>query len=380
MEKILNDLETLFSEAKNKSEFDFVLTLINYKGMGSQHLMTNLHEWFQAIEFYKKLYLDFSGKEKTRIGVLLYSTFFENSDFYNILGSLCRIKLGFKGSSFLFWKTKKYERLLGIGEKQDFLIELLDDAEKPQIINFFEKNHLKAIRNTFFHSAYSLSETEYILHDSESLSIAGIENFSIDVEDFLYPIVNNVISFFDKFKQLYFESFYSYTTDKVVEGKFPNVSKIIILGSSEGLKGFVIKNAVEFYGKPHDSGIVYDEEDDMWEGQNINFYFDNLETIEIREQLSRYENKADINKNDSEFHNMIDKVKERNNAAELIRAVNLLAKFGQVRDKNMQAEQNLYKKSSFPSIILPYYTKAVELGDSIADMSTLKERIKELQA
>lgn len=379
MEEILNDLETLFAEAKNISEFDFVLTLINYKGMGSQHLMTNLHEWFQAIEFYKKLYLDFSGKEKTRIGVLLYSTFFENSDFYNILGSLCRIKLGFKGSSFLFWKTKKYERLLGIGEKQDFLIELLDDAEKPQIINFFEKNHFKAIRNTFFHSAYSLSETEYILHDSEPLNIDGIENLSIDVEGFIYPTINNVISFFDKFKELYFDSFYAYTSDKEVEGKFPNLSKITILGSSLGLKGFVIKNAVVFYGKPHDSGIEYDEDDDMWEGQNINLYFDNLETIEIREQLSRYENKADINKSDAEFHNIIDKVTERNIPTEMIRAVNLLAKFGQARDEKMQAEQNLYKKSSFPNIILPYYTRAVELGENISDMSVLKQRIKELQ-
>lgn len=154
MDKVLNDIKTLFDEARQRSEFDFVLTLINYTGMGVKELSTNLHEWFDAIEFYKQLYKSLSKKEKTRIGTLLYSTFFENSDFYNIIGSLCKIKLGYKGSSYLFWKTKKYERLLGIVEKQDFLVELLDDAGKQNIISFFDDNHFKEIRNTFFHSAY----------------------------------------------------------------------------------------------------------------------------------------------------------------------------------------------------------------------------------
>ena len=111
--------------------------------MGAKELSTNLHEWFDAIEFYKQLYKSLSKKEKIRIGTLLYSTFFENSDFYNIIGSLCKIKLGYKGSSYLFWKTKKYERLLGIIEKQDFLVELLDDAGKQNIISLFYENHFK---------------------------------------------------------------------------------------------------------------------------------------------------------------------------------------------------------------------------------------------
>ena len=175
MQDTITDLTTLFEEAKQSREFEFVQTLINYKGMGAKELSTNLHEWFDAIEFYTGLYHSYSNKEKTRIGTLLYSTFFENSDFYNIIGSLCKIKLGYKGSSYLFWKTKKYERLLGIGVKQDFLLELLEDAGKQNIISFFIDNHFKEIRNSFFHSAYSLSDDQhYILHDSEPIWIGGI--------------------------------------------------------------------------------------------------------------------------------------------------------------------------------------------------------------
>jgi hypothetical protein len=379
MKDAVNELQALFVEAKNRSEFDFVLTLINYRGIGTKRLATNLHEWFEALEFYKSLYYSLADKEKTRIGVLLYSTFFENSDFYNIIGSLCKIKLGQKGSSYLFWKTKKYERLLGIGEKQDFLLELLDDAEKPSIIEFFENNHHKGIRNTFFHSAYSLSENEYILHDSETVLVGGINRSYVDVHTFLYPSIENVIVFFDVFKKLYEDAFNSYTEDKETTGRFPELVLITILGSENGLKGFRIKNAVNFFGKWHDSGIWHqDDKYDMWVGQNIHLYSQSIESIEIGEQLDRYEGK-DIRKNDLEFYNLVDKIKERAVPVEIQRAVYLLLKFGDIRYDKMIAEENFYLKRSYPKMILPFYRKALEIGSQYINVQLLNDRMKELK-
>ena len=49
MEETLSDLTTLFEEAKQKREFEFVQTLVNYTGMGAKELSTNLHEWFEAL-------------------------------------------------------------------------------------------------------------------------------------------------------------------------------------------------------------------------------------------------------------------------------------------------------------------------------------------
>lgn len=379
MKETLSELTTLFEEAKQKGEFEFVQTLINYTGIGAKELSTNLHEWFQAIEFYKGLYFQFSNKEKTRIGTLLYSTFFENSDFYNILGSLCKIKLGYKGSSYLFWKTKKYERLLGIGEKQEFLMELLDDTGKPNIISFFEENHYKEIRNSFFHSAYSLSEEEYILHDSEPICIGGVGQFSFIVAEFLYPKIENIIQFFDIFKNLYLDSFTTYQADKEVDALFPNLCKATILGSKDGLKGFRIKNSVQFYGEWHDSGVWYDDKYDMWAGHNISMNFENVETIEIQESLSRYENKKDINRSDLEFQNLVDKILDRQDANEIYRAIHLLVKFGDVRLKKMIAETNRFKQRNFPKIILPFYRQAVEVGSKIIDMTHVKKNIETLE-
>ena len=379
MNNTIDDLKTLFDEAKQRSEFDFVLTLINYRGMGTHKLMSNLYEWFEAIEFYKNLYQVNTGKEKTRIAALLYSTFFENSDFYNIIGSLCKIKTGYKGSSYLFWKTKKYERLLGIGEKQDILLELLHEAQKPNIIDFFKQNHLKEIRNTFFHSAYALSENEYILHDTEPIYINGVGQSSFDINVFFYPKVDNVIVFFDTFKELYLNAFASYTADKEVKGYFPNLCDIIILGAADGLKGFKIKNAVQFYGQSQNSGIWYDEQYDMYAGHNITFNMPNIETIEIDDQLKRYENKDDIHQSDVEFHNLVEKISDRRQANEIARATNLLLKFGGLRHTKMEQEQNPFKKKSFPKFILPFYKKAIEIGSTLFDTTPIKKVIDELE-
>lgn len=277
-------------------------------------------------------------------------------------------------------EEKKYERLLGIGEKHDFLIELLSDVEKNEIISFFKENHFKEIRNTFFHSAYSLEDDMYMLHDSEPIVINGVGVFNFDINQFLYPKVEKVIAVFDKFKALYFDHFNSYKEDKTVAGLFPNSITATILGSQEGLKGFRIKNAVQFYGEWHDSGIWYDEKNKFWAGHNINMYFNNIVSIELIDQLKRYEGKDDIRKNDSEFHNMIDKIGERKLSHELSRATKLLLKFGDIRRMKTEQETFAPKKASFAKITLPYYRKAREIGSKFfKDLKAFEKEIKALE-
>jgi hypothetical protein len=147
-------------------------------------------------------------------------------------------------------------------------LELLYDASKPNLIDFFKQNHIKEIRNTFFHSAYALHEDEYIFHDTEPIYIEGVGNSSFNVNIFFYPKDDNVILFFDAFKKCYLNSFASYTTDIGVVGNFPNPCQITLIGTPDGLKGFKIKNAVQLYGQWHDSGIWYDENLDIYAGHN----------------------------------------------------------------------------------------------------------------
>lgn len=377
MKKSIAELKSLYEEARNRVEFEFVLTLINYRGIGKEDV-TNLYEWFDAIDFYKRLYQSLEGKEKTRIGTLLYSTFFENSDFYNILGSLCKISLGYKGSSYLYYKTRKMDRLLATGEKIDLISELLNDSGKVEILKFFSENHFKQIRNTFFHSAYSLWETNYILQDTEAIVIDGVGKFGFDVNTFLYLKIDNVIAFFDCFKTLYFESFQLYKEDKEVFALFPGPTMATILGSENGLKGVEVKNTAQFYGQWVNSGIYYDEAWGMWVARNIQMPFENKETIDLDDQLKRYETKADI-KNNSELWQLVDTVVDRRRTNELDRAIRILVKFGRAKYDFMKAQENVHYQRALVKQVIPFYQRAVDIATPEYDMSQVIARIKELQ-
>jgi hypothetical protein len=50
MQDTLDELSQLFDEASSHNEFEFVMTLLNYKSIGSMDAQANLHEWFEAIE------------------------------------------------------------------------------------------------------------------------------------------------------------------------------------------------------------------------------------------------------------------------------------------------------------------------------------------
>lgn len=378
MEDTLNQIEELFSNAKSKNEFQFLLTILNYKHVASPDEASNLKEWFNALEFYKHLYHEKKDYEKIRIGLLLYSTFFENSDFYNIIGSLCLNALNFGGSSRLFWKTKKQERLLGTGEKIRAIKEKLSDCNYDKLIDFFENIHYEQIRNTFFHSAYGLSGDDYILFDSESIKISGTIHYRVSIENFLIPLIDKVISFFDKFKNEYKKAFEDYTEEKNITGYFPTLKDVVVHGSKEGLKGVTIKKTSQFYDEWHDASILFDETYVFWAATNIVFNFPQEETIEIDETLTRYESKESIKSNSSEFFNLVDKITERGYLKEMERIIELLVKFGNDKYSKWQAEAIMQKKESLKKLALPFYEKFLEINKHL-DSKEISKRVIELK-
>ena len=104
----------------------------------------------------------------------------------------------------------------------------------------------------------------------------------------------------------------------------------------------------------------------------------NIETIEIDERLSRYEDKEDIVRNDSEFQNLVDKVLERRIKNEIIRTIKLLVKFGDVRFEKMIVEQNPHKQKGMAKVTMSFYQKAVEIGLDQFDMKQVLKQIEEV--
>ncbi|WP_409415727.1 hypothetical protein [Flavobacterium sp. PS2] len=378
MEDTLNQIEELFNSAKSKNEFQFLLTILNYKHIGSPDEASNLKEWFSALEFYKNLYSEKEGNEKVRIGLLIYSTFFENSDFYNIIGSLCLNALDFGGSSRLFWKTKKQERLLGTGEKIRAIKEKLSDCNYDKLIDFFENVHYEQIRNTFFHSAYGISGDDYVLFDSEPIIIDGTIHYRVSIQKFLIPLIENVIVFFDKFRTEYVKAFEVYSEEKSIKGHFPDLKDVVVHGTEKGLKGITIKKTSNFYGEWYDASILFDEAYGFWTATNINFSFPQQETIEIDEALRRYESKQDIKTSNAEFNNLVDKITERRFEREMIRIIDLLVKYGNEKYDKWKNETNNFKKESIKKLPLPFYEKVIEINQHL-DTNEILKRISELK-
>ncbi|MBL7724752.1 MAG: hypothetical protein JNK27_11415 [Chitinophagaceae bacterium] len=378
MDSTLTEIEKLFLDARTTNEFEFVQTLINNYGMAENQTNTNLFEWFNAIEQYKILYSQLSSVEKARIGLLLYSTFFESSDLYRILGNLSYNKLNLRGSPILYWKTKKGDRLLGTGEKVSNLTILFEECKLNLLTKFFDETHFQELRNTFFHSAYTFYNEVYFLLDSDPITVNNSRVNQIDINTFLFPAIDRVIQFFDKLKEQYYYHFNSYTEDKNIYGNFPDKKEVIILGSENGLKGFVVKNTAQFYGEWVDSIVSFDTTYKFWFTKNIELNYPRIEDIITDERLTRYEKIDDVRITDEDFNSLTDLIIERGRKNEMERLISLLIKFGDKKYSTMENESNPFKKKGFVKIILHFYQRVISINRHL-NLKYITERISQLE-
>lgn len=347
---MLNTISDLFNQAKAKDEFNFICTLINYKGMGSKYFTSNLLEWFQAIDYYETLYSEENNlQNKVRIGLLIYSTFFESTDLYNIVGNLCRNILGFKGSSYLYWKHKNADRWLGTAEKVSLINGILVDVKADKISTFFIDNHIKQLRNSFFHSSYAIEDDMYYLKDSDTVFIDGIGKSEFSISEFILPKVDNVIDFFKSFKDAYKFHYESYTADKIIEGFFPDKTNITVLGSHYGLRGFVA------------DGSYIKLDDDFWTAMNIRFDKPSEERRFIIDEIKRLIDKHSIKTNDGSLQYLYEVVTERNVEDEMTSLSIVFRRFGDMKYNEADAETNHFKQIDLQKRALSFYQKMLNL-------------------
>jgi hypothetical protein len=351
---IPESINQLFTKAKETDEFEFICTLINFKGMGTIQNTSNLFEWFQSIDYYQKLINQAENNhQRTRIAILLYSTFFESSDLYNIIGSLCRITLGLRSSSYLFFKHDSADRWYGTGEKIGLINDLLIDSGFNEIQIFFEQIHHKELRNTFFHSSYSLEDDEYILHDSEPIFINRVGHSSLSISNFINPRINAVLEFYNSFKDNYINHSNSYKTEKIVRGRFPELMDIKIYGSENGLMGFVAGG----------SSILL--KDNFWEAWNIRLNTPSELDRHISDELKRFLTKEKIHSNDGLLQHLYDVIKKRNIKTEKTILAKVYERFANIFMKKASSDEDDFKKPSLYKIALTYFDKTYELDPTI---------------
>jgi|GEM_PF-1098084 len=345
-------VKSLFAKAKEKSEFNFICSLIDYKEMAHIKNVSNLREWFEAIEYYESIYNSEEDlHKKLRIGLVIYSTFFESSELYSLMGNLSRNILGYRGVPYLYWRHRNADRWLGTAEKVSLVTGILSDVDCQEIVDFFNKTHYKQIRNSFFHSSYSLEGNDYHIQNSEPIFINDRPNRNLNITNFLIPKIEGVLEFFHLFKAEYFSQFNSYTSNKKVKGNFPVEMDIIILGSENGLCGFETSN----------SSIQL--KDDFWEAMNITFGSPDETRRFVIDELERFLSKERIRGEDGSLKHLHEVIKERDIQDEKESLGTVYQKLADIRYK-MAEEKNDKERSYLRGMALSFYQKMLNIDDS----------------
>lgn len=159
-----NSLDPLFDKAKQKSEFEFILTLLNIQGTQDAgwdpfETTQDIFETFNKVKR-KIRYRD----EQIHLFLLLYGLILEASYPYEIIYNLFKVISGDRYSAFCFPDIKLGNRgktrPMTASEKIQKIKEIAKKLNFENNISFFDDIFNKQLRNAIFHSDYCLYADE----------------------------------------------------------------------------------------------------------------------------------------------------------------------------------------------------------------------------
>jgi hypothetical protein len=236
----INDLEGLFTIAQQKDEFEFIMLLLGYNGsMGDPRALSHLYESEKLFkEFSKQLSPNADDFIGVRTGLFLYCHFFEMNELYRFIGNLFHISKGDRYQIGLFDNRGNDEILYPL-DKIAKLKELAGECGMTALSELLDSLYYNRLRNSFFHSDYSIVDDDYLFMTDKPVIVEGKKQYSLSVKNFILPLTHSVINIAIKFFELINQFKKSYTSNKVIQGRFPNWQAVIILGNhSTGLIGF----------------------------------------------------------------------------------------------------------------------------------------------
>lgn len=239
-EIFIRESERLFETAKSKDEFEYVCALINFNEMGDPRALSHIHEsrdlFFQMVKLIEK----FDNRhEQIRLLLLLYCHIFEMDEFYNIIGNMLRISLGERYGVMLY-NSPALTTELKPANKLDKLKTLAKKAGFELLIDTIKSLYSSPLRNSFFHSSYSLSGDDYYIVSGKELKIDGLSKRVVSLREYILPLTQSTVNMAGHFFNLLRSSRLDYKENKIVIGRLePKGVKIEIMGHPErGLSGF----------------------------------------------------------------------------------------------------------------------------------------------
>ena len=239
-EIFIQEVERLFETAKKRDEFEYVCALINFNLMGNVRALSHIHEsrdlFFQMVELIDKC----DNKHgQIRLLLLLYCHIFEMDEFYNIIGNMMRICDGERYGVMLY-NSQTLKKELNPSNKFDKLESLSKKTGFTLLINTLRNLYSNHLRNSFFHSSYSLSDDNFYVISGKELEVNGVKERMVSLRDYILPLTQSTVNVAGHFFNLLRSSRLDYMENKIVTGRLEaNGVKIEIIGHPErGLSGF----------------------------------------------------------------------------------------------------------------------------------------------
>lgn len=232
--KHLNNLDPLFIKAKEKCEFEFILTLFRTRGVEDPgwDSYENTREVFRCISKLKNKVSDFDRIR--HIYLWLYGHIIEASEPYEILANLINVISARRYSieNFPDNVRGKYKYPQSPLQKIDRLITMATPVNVSQFVIPLRDLIDRELRNAIFHSDYALYEGEVRIKKPIK-SYSSIE---------INAIINKALAYHEAFEFIYLTHLNSYQEPKIIPvhpefSRDPNEKAITIIRNGYGLVG-----------------------------------------------------------------------------------------------------------------------------------------------
>lgn len=235
-----NELERLFQKAKETDEFEYICGLLNFKGIGDARALSHLNESFELLmQITELIPKQNTIQDQLRLLLLLYCHIFEMDEFYNIIGNMIRITQG-ERSAIMLYNSPTISPDLKPTNKIDKLKSIAKKAGFKDLTDVIAKLYSSPLRNSFFHSSYSLTNKDYYIVSGTGFNIEGLITKSASLKEYILPITYSTVNIAGIFFNTLTSSRLDYKNNKIITGRLqPGGVEIEILGDPDyGLRGF----------------------------------------------------------------------------------------------------------------------------------------------
>lgn len=230
----LNDMDPLFFKAQETSDFEFICTLLRFKGMQDAGWDT-----LETIEYlfdsYTKIRekIKYEGDAKAHFSLFFYGLTVEASEPYEVLANLLNIIEGKRFITHNFPDIPNQRGKLTPQPPIDKINQLKSRAKKLKLhLSFFDKFYDNKLRNAVFHSDFAIHNNEFRI----------ISSGKIYHKKNILQIVNKAQAYIETFFRLYYDYIKSYNEPKVIKvapnfAHFNDEEAIVIVRKDHGVIG-----------------------------------------------------------------------------------------------------------------------------------------------